>query len=205
MSNLREMIRSSNTLKKDTVATTLRMPTQMSIFVEELADQLGLSKQEMLLNLIEAGIQIVEDEFSKTGEYNEKDAKVTFHILNTNRKNDPNDHDYMITNGIAAAYYLPWKLNINRIKEGDVVFLYENGVGIVAYGTGTGHTKAAARYGDPGECHYQELNNFIVLRQPLTASTIRRVLGRNVVFLRTMSCVPDGQRLLDFISDGDMF
>ncbi len=106
----------------------------------------------------------------------------------------------MLKEGIAAAFYGEWKLNINRIRKNDVVFLYENGRGIVAYGKGTGETLKADYEGNADEMHYQVLSDFTVLEKPLSAAEVRTILDRNVVFLRTMSGAPDGQKILDRIN-----
>jgi len=41
------------------------------------------------------------------------------------------DHNDMLSHGKAAAYFDPWKFKIERLAKGDVVFLYQSGVGIV--------------------------------------------------------------------------
>ena len=56
------------------------------------------------------------------------------------------------------------------------------------------------RDGNKDECHYQELTDFTVLEKALTAAKIKMILGRNVVFLRTMAGMPDGQKIIDEIS-----
>jgi hypothetical protein len=197
MSDLKSLIKESKVIKKDLVASTIRMSTEMYSFIEGLADQLSLSKQEVTLKLIEEGIKIAEKELNL--DVNEDETNNTFHLLNTNSRYDANDTEYMINNGLAAAFYNPWKLNINRIKNGDIVFLYKNGVGIVAYGIGSGITLKEDRYGDKDECHYQELKDFKTLEKPLNAIEIKKVLGRNVVFLKTMSSMPDGRKIIDKI------
>lgn len=196
MSDLRTLIKKSKATKKELIASTIRMPKELNLFIEGLSEQLDISKQEVILKLIEAGVEIAEKELELEDVINS-----TFHVLNTNRRHDVSDHDQMLSNGIAAAFYDPWKHNIDRINKGDTVFLYENGVGIVAYGEGTGITLKKDRHGDKDECHYQELSNFKILDTPLSAAEIKTNLGRNVVFLRTMSGMPDGQKILDKISN----
>jgi hypothetical protein len=194
MSDLRSLIRKSKAIKKELVASTVRIPKELALFIEGLSEKLNLSKQEVTLKLIEAGVEVAEKELESEDVVNS-----AFHVLNTNRRHDESDHDYMLNNGIAAAFYDPWKFNIDRIKKGDTVFLYENGVGIVAYGIGSGNTLKKDRYDDKDECHYQELSDFKKLVKPLSAAKIKKILGRNVVFLRTMSGMPDGQKIIDEI------
>lgn len=197
MSNLRTLIRDSKVAKKELVASTVRMPEELYFFIEDLAEHLSLSKQEMMLRLIEEGVDVAKKELKL--EEIEEQVNSKFHILNTNKRHSEEAHEKMLKDGIAAASYDPWKYNINRINKGDVVFLYENKVGIVAYGKGTGNTLITDYEGDKDEWHYQKLEDFTILEKPLTAGEVKQVLGRNVVFLRVMSGMPDGQKVLDKI------
>lgn len=197
MQDIKELIRESKKIKSDLVATTVRIPRELQLVIEDLAEYLSISKQDVMLKLIEEGVKVAEEAIAEDEGIDEKTSN--FHVLNTNKKHDLNDHKEMLSQGLAAAFYDPWKFNIDRIQKNDTVFLYENGVGIVAYGQGTGETLKKDRYGDKDECHYQKLQDFVVLKSPISASEIKKILDRNVVFLRTMSGMPDGQKVLDFI------
>jgi len=196
MSNLRKEIQEAK-LKKEFIASTIRIPQETYFFIEGLCEQLDKTKQDVMLMLMDEGIRIAKEEL-KLSE-NEVDIKSDFHLLNTNKGNNLADHKNMLNDGIASAFYDPWKFNINRIKENDIVFLYENGVGIIAYGKGTGKTLIKDHYGNKDEWHYQELKDFKILEKPISAKEIKKILDRNVVFLRTMSGMPDGQKVLDLI------
>ena len=196
MSDLRSLIKQSRTLRKELVASTVRMPKELHSFVDELAEYLSLSRQEVLLKLIEESASVAKQELNPSS-IDETQNNCCFYILNTNKGHNIEDHERMIAERVAAAFYDPWKYNIDRIKKDDFVFLYENSVGIVAYGKGTGTTLTRDHEGNKGECHYQELREFNLLPEPITASEIKKILNRNVVFLRTMSSMPDGQKLLD--------
>ncbi|MDD4943468.1 hypothetical protein [Rhodoferax sp.] len=215
MNKLVELIRDSkNAQKEELVASTVRLPMKLNSFVEALADQVSLSKQETLLHLIEAGVKIAQDELKlddpedekKNQDQADRDQKSCgFHILNTNKRHSLEDQVWMLKEGVAGAFYDPWKFNIDRIKKGDVVFLYENGVGIVAYGNGTGKVIRQDRGDDSEETHYQKLDAFKVLSKPLPAAEIKKIAGRSVVFLRVMSAIPEGQKVLDrIIAQEDM-
>lgn len=198
MPNLRELIRDSKSVKKELVATTVRMTKEVNSFIEGLTEQLALSKQEVILKLIEEGIKIAQDELKLDESDNFDDNEnCSFYLLNTNKRHNIDDQEVMIKRGIAAAYYDPWKYSINHIKKGDVVFLYGNGEGIVAYGKGTGNTIKEDKDGYKDECHYQQLESFTVLEKPLPAHEIRKILNGKVIFLRTMSSLSDGQKILD--------
>lgn len=196
MSKLISMIQEAKNLRKEMIASTVRMPPELHSFVDELAEYLSLSRQEALLKLIEEGASVAKEEFNPE-KVEESQNNYGFHILNTNKGNSIDDHERMVKDGIAAAFYGEWKFNINRIKKGETVFLYENGVGVVAFGKGTGVTLTRMHEGKKDECHYQELEGFTLLSTPISASEVKKTLNRNVVFLRTMSGMPDGQKLLD--------
>ena len=196
MSKLKELIRNAKSSRKEElVPVTVRMPKELQAVVDELEEQFGLSRQEMLLMLIDESAATALDELNNV----EETESFGFHFLNTNKRHSVEDHIWMLENGCAAAFYDPWKLNIKQIRAGDIVFLYSNGVGIVAFGTGTGNVEVKDYHGDKDECHFQKLKDFTVLKTPMKASEIKKILDRNVVFLRTRSGVPDGKKLLEKI------
>jgi len=204
MSDIVSLIESSKKAKKELVASTVRMPKELYSFIEGLAEHIEISKQEVMLKLLEKGAEIAKEKLFDEAEAEAELAEPmvgNFHVLNTNKGNRVEDHEMMLAEGVAAAFYSPWKKNINRIKANDVVFLYENGKGIVAFGLGTGVTQMTDHEGAKDECHFQKLQDFTILKQPLSASDIKKILGRNVVFLKTMSGMPDGQKVLDIVKN----
>ncbi len=204
MTDIISLIENSAKAKGDLVSASIRMQKELYSFIEGLADQLDLSRQETMLKLLEKGVEAakaamkLDDEAQAAAEIDALPAS-KFHILNTNKRHSVQDHERMLSEGSAAAFYHPWKLNIDRIQEGDVVFLYENGKGIVAYGKGTGVTEKRIHGGFLDECHFQSLKEFVVLPKPISAAEIKKTLQKNVVLLRTMSAMPEGQLLLDLI------
>lgn len=200
MSNLKALIKKSKFIKNELIASTVRLPKELHSFVDELAEHLSLPRQEVLLTLINEGISVAKkDPDLKLDTVDDSPSSCRFHLLNTNKGHNDDDQEQMIAEGIAAAFYDPWKYNIDRIKNGDWVFLYENGVGVIAYGKGSGETLTREHEGQKEECRYQKLREFNLVSAPITAGSVKKVLGRNVVFLRTMSGMPDGQKLLDRI------
>ena len=118
-----------------------------------------------------------------------EDIAEGYYILNTNFRNDEDDHKSMLKEKIAAAYFSPWKHKIENISKGDVVFLYQSGVGIVAVGKASGKLKMRNYHADPkhtDEEYYMKLNQFHVLEKPLSASEIKGVTGINHRFMSTM-------------------
>lgn len=209
MSTIISLIENAKKAKKESIASTVRMPESLHTFIETLANDLELSKQEIMLKLLEQGAlaaqqaleEVEKAELLQLAQTENAEPQVApgFHILNTNKAHTDEDHEWMLAHKAAAAFYSPWKFNINRIKKDEVVFLYENGKGIVAYGQATGEVQVRDHEGEKDECHYQVLKGFTILEKPLSAAAIKKVLERNVVFLKTMSGMPDGQKVLDLI------
>lgn len=192
MSRVNSLIRRS----QEMTALTVRVPEPVMSFISDLCDIHNTSRQDAVLALLEDGI-----EFNRRS-WEEKqpplaDANAGFHILNTNKAHSDEDQEMMVNEGVAAAFYEPWYNNIARIKNGDWVFLYQNRKGIIAFGRGTGETLVRDHEGNRDACKYQKLSDFTILESPISAKDIRDILGRNVVFLRTMAGVPDGQALLE--------
>lgn len=198
MNKIEELIRNRKSATSDLLATTVRISPEINSFVEELAEHLGFSKQETLATFIEDGVASAKKALKLDDEDNSF-LQCNFHLLNTNRRHNINDSGVMLNEGIAAAFYHPWKRNIDRIMENDVVFLYDNGVGIVAYGKASGNTLKRDYDGDADETHYQKLKDFTVLKTPLKAKEIKKILGREVVFLKTMTSLPDGDKLMNVL------
>jgi hypothetical protein len=199
MGTLDDLIKQARDRKKDEqVSVTVRLPVELHDAIDNLADGLGTSKQATLLVLIQEGyeqarkkLDVPVDMPSTSGSKKQK-----FYLLNTNRANGHDDHDWMLTHGYAAAFYEPWTQNIDRIRDGDVVFLYANGIGIVGYGIGTGQIEKQDHGGTRDACHYQKLNQFKKLENPITAANIKKTVDTKPFFMSTMSTLPEGAKLL---------
>lgn len=133
-----------------------------------------------------------------------EDVDEGFYILNTDYKSEPiNDKD-MIENQKAAAYFEPWKRNIERIKKGDKVFLYRSGKGIIALGLGSGKLEKKPYHDDEkhkDEEYCMKLNKFKELNEPLPASEIKKITGVNYRFMSTMFAIDtdSGNKLWDYL------
>jgi len=118
-----------------------------------------------------------------------EDIAEGYYILNTNISNDQIDHDDMLANHKAAAYFDPWKYKIERLAKGDVVYLYQSKVGIVAVGKADGKLVKAPYQGNsahPDEEYYMKLLDFRKVDPPMTAADVKRVTGVDYVFMQTM-------------------
>ena len=118
-----------------------------------------------------------------------EDVSTGFFILNTNYRNHPADHDDMLKEQKAAAYFPPWKFKIQQLSKGDVVFLFQSGVGIVAMGQASGNVEKAPYQGDPkhkDEEYFMRLGRFQLVDPPVSAAEIKDVTGANYSFRGTM-------------------
>jgi len=118
-----------------------------------------------------------------------EDIVAGYYILNTNYGNGRIDHEDMLKNHKAAAYFSPWKHKIEQLSKGDCVFLYQNGFGIVAYGIVSGKLKKGPYHGDAryeDEEYYVALNKFHRVDPPLSAARIKEITKANYSFRGTM-------------------
>lgn len=61
MANILSLIENSRKTKKESVASTVRMPESLHTFIETLANDLELSKQEIMLKLLEQGAEAAQE------------------------------------------------------------------------------------------------------------------------------------------------
>ena len=119
-----------------------------------------------------------------------EDVATNHFILNTNYSvDDPTDHDDMLQRQKAAAYFSPWKHKIERFSKGDIIFLYQSGVGIVACGHASGSLEKASYQGDPkypDEEYFMKLNRFRRVEPPLSASEIKTISPLSASEIKTM-------------------
>lgn len=127
----------------------------------------------------------------RTGDNPYEDLAGGYWLLNTNYSNSPLDHEDMLKEGKAAAYFEPWKFKIERIQPGDTVFLYRSGKGIVGWGKADKQLQKR-NYQDRIEKEYRQeeyfrrLLNFQRLSQPMTAARIKAITGINYCFMTTL-------------------
>lgn len=206
MANFSDLIAQTNARNKELHSMTVRVPDVIKSFIDELTNNYGLSRQEVLLSLVESGRDVARAELDKLDksvvqEPKENSVQKKFFLLNTNKGNGDEDQDFMLSRQAAAAFYAPWKHYIEEIKAGDVVFLYQNQVGIIAYGTGTGKIEKADHEGKKDECFYQVLDGFTKLDKPMKAADITSSLDTRPVFLKTLSPLREGDKLLVAINE----
>jgi hypothetical protein len=137
----------------------------------------------------QADEMLLEISAFRVGDNPYEDLSGGYYILNTNIRNDEQDHDDMLTNGKAAAYFDPWKFKIERLRKGDVVFLYQSGVGIVAVGQADGKLQKQPYHDKPehkGEEYFMKLRHFEAVSPPLRAAEIKRITQIDHRFMSVM-------------------
>lgn len=113
------------------------------------------------------------------------------YVLNTNFTNNPQSHKEMINAKKASAYCTGWKEKIEKIQREDVVFLYQTGKGIVAYGKADGKLKKKNWNGIIDDEYYMNLDDFKELKKPINASEMKRVANKGFPFRTTMFSIDE--------------
>lgn len=108
------------------------------------------------------------------------------YVLNTNYSNNKNHTDDMINEQKAAAYYPGWREKIGKLQRGDTVLLYKSGYGIIAYGTADGKLEKKDCDGYKDYEYYMHLDDFTVLKKPLSASKMKELTKQGFPFRTTM-------------------
>lgn len=108
------------------------------------------------------------------------------YVLNTNYSNNKNHTDDMINEQKAAAYYPGWREKIGKLQRGDTVFLYKSGYGIIAYGMADGKLEKKDCDGYKDYEYYMHLDDFTVLKKPLSASKMKELTKQGFPFRTTM-------------------
>ncbi|HGY2645765.1 TPA: hypothetical protein ACNVDP_003415 [Klebsiella aerogenes] len=206
MSLLNNLNKKFNSDIKNTMTLSVRVTNEENAVLQEIADVVGCTRQDVIYQLI-TDYAIPEWRKMKIGEDNEitetieEDNGISYFMLNTNKTNSIIDHNLILEQGIAATFEDDYIGKINRIKKGDVVFLYESGSGIVAYGIGSGENidETNPEKINHSSMRYQVLSNFSLLDKPLAARDVKRVLNNDIPFAQTLSRVTNGEILYKHI------
>ena len=124
------------------------------------------------------------------------------YIINTNKKYDSNIEIEMLNEKKCAAYYSPWKEDIDKIEANDLIFLYSNKVGIIARGTASGISEVKDYHGDIDEEHYMQLDRFQKLKIHLTSSSINKIVNKSIILGQTQKLLnyEDGLKIWRYIT-----
>ena len=183
---------------------SIRLSVKEDLILQEIADSFDLSRQELLHRLITEQIIVpwkkrFEEQANEELEEVDTEQSTRYFLLNTNKVNDIDDHDFMLKNQVASAFEDGYKEKIAKFKKGDWVFLYESGQGIIAFGQASGRLEKAPHYGREDKTYYQRLEGFTRLSKAIKASEIKRILNRSFPFAQTLAQITDGEKLLSEI------
>lgn len=183
---------------------SIRLSVKEDLILQEIADSFDLSRQELLHRLITEQIIVpwkkrFEEQANEELEEVDTEQSTRYFLLNTNKVNDIDDHDFMLKNQVAAAFEDGYKEKIAKFKKGDWVFLYESGQGIIAFGQASGRLEKAPHYGRENKTYYQRLDGFTCLPKAIKASEVKKILSRSFPFAQTLARIVDGEKLLSEI------
>lgn len=186
---------------QEKITFSIRLSIKEDLILQEIADSFDLSRQELLHRLITEQIIVpwkkrFEEQANEELEEVDTEQSTRYFLLNTNKVNDIDDHDFMLKNQVAAAFEDGYKEKIAKFKKGDWVFLYESGQGIIAFGQASGRLEKAPHYGREDKTYYQRLEGFTRLSKAIKASEIKRILNRSFPFAQTLAQITDGEKLL---------
>lgn len=113
------------------------------------------------------------------------------YVLNTNKQSNERYTDEMLNEHKAAAYYPGWREKIQKFQKGDIVFLYESGVGIRAYGYASGVLNKRPCDGYDDYEYNMALENFIEFSVPISASQMKEITNSGFNFRQTLFSISE--------------
>ena len=135
-----------------------------------------------------------------------RELPTEYYIVNTNTQwSHDNAQDYMLKKQRAAVFFSPWKYEIDRVKAGDIVFLYQSGLGIVAVGRASGrldcHSFGKGKHREQDGARSVKLLDFQLVQPAIPASAICAVskyaADTGIVFRRSVTHIhPEAGRRL---------
>jgi len=183
---------------------SIRLSSTTVNLIDELISGLeekGITKNrsDLITIFINGGIEELDNQLSSTRDIEREvvlqlenseertNGDVRYFMLNTNFNQSESDHYTMLENEEASAFCDPCKKNIDYLREGDCVFLYQSGYGICAYGFANKELIKRDYYGVENDCHSRKLNEFKRIKKPITAKNCKDATKSNLTFRHTMS------------------
>ncbi len=117
--------------------------------------------------------------------------ETSHYVLNTNYSNNRQHTDDMLREHKAAAYYPGWREKIQKLQKDDTIFLYKSGTGIIAYGIADGRLQKTDCDGYPDYEYFMSLNNFVVLKNPISASKMKELTNQGFSFRTTLFSISE--------------
>ncbi|ENM3763319.1 hypothetical protein O1E19_002351 [Vibrio cholerae] len=135
-------------VSKPLVRTTLRISQEQNMFIEELVEQMNLSKQKVLSILLDKGMSAVKEEIQSGKSYSVN--KDPFYLFQSNIAEELSDES--------------WKELVDKIAIGSTIFFYSKEKGITAYG-------------QKSDSISKKLSDFHELEHPISISDLEKFLG----------------------------
>lgn len=142
----------SSEVSKPLVRTTLRISQEQNMFIEELVEQMNLSKQKVLSILLDKGMSVVREEVQAGKNYSVN--KDSFYLFRSSNVGNLNGED--------------WEELAEKIAIGSTIFFYSEEKGITAYG-------------NRSDSMSKKLSDFQELEHPISILDLQNFLGVNIV------------------------
>ncbi len=113
------------------------------------------------------------------------------YVVNTNVRSSYKYTEDMLREEKVAAYYPGWREKIKKLQKYDIVFLYQSGKGIIAYGKADGILKKAECDGHKDYEYNMHLNDFVKLDQAIPASKMKTIANCGFNFRQTMFSISE--------------
>lgn len=160
--------------------------TRNALLTELIIDALPKA-QKLCAEALDVNLEDGHEEV-ENGE-NKNNEKPRFFFLNSCKRYSLSDSEYIINNGVAAAFD-DKKIKINQLRKNDVVFIFENGKGIVGVGRASGKTVTKDHGNDVGQTYEQELLNYSKVK-PLSVRDIYKAINKKLPYLATLFKLSD--------------
>ncbi len=115
-----------------------------------------------------------------------------YYIVNTNRKADPGGYDEqtMLKEEIVALYFHGHKECIDDLVDGDIIFFYSNGQGVIGCGEVYGSThkrnyKGLRKFKD--EEFYKNLKSVTKTNLPITVKEMTKLFGKRPLVSKSIA------------------
>jgi hypothetical protein len=124
-------------------------------------------------------------------------------MINTNKKLNPSgtDEKQMFDEQIVALYHDDHKHKIDLLQDGDIVFFYSNGNGVIGCGQVAGKTYKRDYQKHKNAEYYKKLKFITKLSAPVTVNDMKKIFGKKQPTLK--SFIPmsyeKGLKLYNFI------
>lgn len=194
---------------EETNPISIRLTTRIINQLDELSQTLDKNRSELIETFIKAGIEETEkflqekskDFLLELENDNAASNEQRYFLLNTNFNNVEDDHYAMLENQEASAFVDGRKQSIERLQAGDIVFLYQSGHGIVAYGYADKELIKRPYNGKADESYSKKLNQFKRLESVFTPKKCKDAIKGNLNYRLTLSQLPTkkGQQLFEEI------